>query len=290
MGKTLLAQTKKDKTELVLRNIYNLPPIPKVMMEAMELLNDKSTRTQTITATISRDQSLVTKILTIANSPLYGLQREVTNIDFAILLLGYGELRNIISVLSFVEAFQNKSDKYFNQKEFWLHSFLTGSASKKIADDLGFKNSGETFIAGFLHDIGVSIIHRYFHSKFIEICETVESEGIDYIAAESKILGMSHMEAGKFLIERWNFPKSICSGILDHHDPNENSRNASLINLADYMTKKLELGDFMWDKNLELNSQTIEILGFESTEKVEDFIESYRDLFIQQKEVVRYLN
>ena len=157
---------KREKTELVLLNIYNLPPIPRVMAEVLKMLDSPSTNTTDLAKAVSKDQSLVTKILSIANSPLFGLQRKVTSIDFAILVLGFGELRNIVSVLSMVESFKNKTDKYLDQKEFWLHSFLTGTATKKLAEEFKFPFSGEAFIAGFLHDMGVSIMHRYFHSNF----------------------------------------------------------------------------------------------------------------------------
>jgi len=90
---------------------YAVPPkLFEAMTEAMELLDNSSASISTLTSVISRDQGLVTKILTIANSPLYGLQRKVTSIDFAVMVLGFTELKNIISVLSMAESFKNKTD------------------------------------------------------------------------------------------------------------------------------------------------------------------------------------
>jgi HD-like signal output (HDOD) protein len=169
---------KRERTEKVLTSVVNLPVIPKVMFETIKLLDNKYTTAGELNKVISKDQALLTKILTIANSPLYGLQRKVTTIEYAILVLGYRELKNIISALSVAEAFRNKTDKYLNSKEFMLHSYLTGTACKKLASDIGFNNSGEAFIAGFLHDIGISIIHRYLHSSFINVTELVESKGM----------------------------------------------------------------------------------------------------------------
>jgi len=286
-------QKKRERTELVLRNIYNLPPIPNAIKEALETLDKPSLNSHSLSGIISKDQGLVTKILTIANSPLYGLQRKVTTIDFAILVLGYSELRNIISVLSIVEAFKNKTDQYLSQKEFWLHSYLTGTAAKRLAEDFDFPNSGEAFIGGFLHDFGFSIMHRFFHADFIEVFNIVNQKGISFSEAEVEVLGMSHQQIGHYLTDKWNFPETLCDAILFHHNPNESKDSktlATIIHLADYMTEKLNIGNCYWDKNLQLSDSEIGLLRFRESEQVEKLIESYKDLFIEQAETVRYLS
>ncbi len=288
-----LHQQKREKTELVLRNIYNLPPIPKVITEALQLLDNKSTSTAELGKVISRDQGLVLKILAISNSPMYGLQRRVTSIDFALLILGFNELKNIISILSMTEAFKNKTDQYLDHKEFWIHSFLTGSAAKRLAEDLDFYNSGEAFIGGFLHDMGISVIHRYFHSNFIQIRELVNKEGISFRDAEMQVLGMDHQEISYFLLNRWNFPASLSDAMLHHHNPSlshqDNKMLASIIHFADYMTQKLNLGAFFYDKDYELENESLSFMQFKNETEVDQFIEGYRDLFTRQIEAVRYL-
>ncbi len=286
-------QQRKEKTELVLKNIYNLPPLPKVLSEALKLLENKKTSNSELGSLISKDQGVVSKILTIANSPMYGLQRRVTSLDFALLILGFSELKSIISVLSLTEAFKNKTDKYLDQKTFWLHSFLVGSASKRLAEDIGFYNSGEAFIGGFLHDMGISVMHRYLHSSFIQIHDLITVEGLPLKEAELEILGMDHQEIGNFLLERWNFPIELCNAILSHHYPStarqEDRLMATLIHFADYMTQKLKLGDFYWDENIELDKDALTVMQFKSDEDMVKFIEGYQELFINQIESVRNL-
>ncbi len=285
-------QQKREKTELVLTKIYNLPPIPKVMKDALEVLDNPSTSAVSLAGIISKDQGLVTKILTIANSPLYGLQRKVTSIDFAVMVLGYTQLRNIISVLSMVESFKNKTDKHLDQKEFWLHSYLTGTAAKRIAEDMDFPNSGEAFIAGFLHDMGISVIHKYFHTNFIEIHKLATEKGINFSEAEFEKLGLNHQQIGNFLAEKWNFPEVLCDAILNHHNPKDSTTNKilpSIVHLADFMTHKLQIGHAYWDKDLTLHDSALEVLRFRDQEEADNFIKSYEELFMHQANSVRYL-
>jgi len=283
---------KREKTQLVLMNIYNLPPIPKVISEALNLFENKNINLSEINKVITRDQSLVSKILLVANSPFYGLQRKVTSVEFAILILGFSEIKYIISVLSLIEAFKNKSDVYLDQKEFFLHSFLTGTLAKNVAENLGFPNSSEAFVAGFLHDIGISVIHKFFHSNFITICELVKSENMSYLEAELEILGMTHAQMGNFLVDRWNFPEAICDGILNHHNP-ENAKNSqvlsSIIHLADYMTKELETGTFSWDNTLSFTDHSRLIFGFNNDDDLNNYVNNYKDSIKQQLDLVSHL-
>ncbi len=285
---------KKEKTILILKNVFHLPPIPKVMQEALKLIDSKNFNNQELGKIISRDLSLVTKILTIANSPMYGLQRRVTSIDFAILILGYSELRNIISILSMSEAFKNKTDKYMDQKAFWLHSFLVGSASKRLSEEIEYYNKGEAFVGGFLHDVGFSVMHRYFHSNFVEIRELVNSNQMSFREAEIEVLGMDHQEIGFYLLEHWNFPLEICNAVLHHHCPAEASQDDKLlsvvINFADYMTQKLALGNLSFEMEPRADNEVYLTFGFKSDEELDKFVESYRELFENQIESVKYLN
>jgi HD-like signal output (HDOD) protein len=283
---------KKQRTELVLKNVYNLPPMPQVIDETLKLLNSEKSTVRDLTNVISKDQSLVTKILSIANSPLYGLQRRVSTVDFAVTILGYAELRNIVLILSMIESFKNKTDKYLNQKEFWLHSYLVGSACKKLSDDLNLKKSSEAFISGFLHDLGVTVMHRYFHSNFITITDLVQKDGVDYLDAEREVLGLTHGEIGTILLEKWNFPVSLCDPVRFHHNPADSNNEvlAALINLVDYMTQKFQIGKFKWDENIQLNDDAVRILNLRNEEHVEEFIEPYREIFVEQLENIRLFN
>ena len=59
-------QRKKERTELVLNNIHNLPTLPQNLRETLEVLNDPEPSNYALCKAISKDQGLVTKILMIA--------------------------------------------------------------------------------------------------------------------------------------------------------------------------------------------------------------------------------
>jgi len=269
----------------ILSSVNNIPSLPYIIQEVSMLIGDPRTSASILGKIISKDQGLVTKILTVANSPLYGIPRRVSTIDFAIVVLGFNQIKNIVIALSMLETLKKIGDRKFQQKKYWMHSLLTASAAQRIADDLGYQTSGEAFTAGLLHDLGIPIIYKLFNDEFKKITEGVKEEKLSYLESEKKYLGMTHQEVGRFLLDKWNLPLSIAEVISHHHQPafsEEHSELTALIHLADYMTKKLMIGNFSWDSTTELDLEIIDILQLGDEEYLENFIISYKELFEEQ--------
>ncbi len=274
----------------ILSTVNNIPPVPFIIQEVANLIGNPKTNAAKLGKIISKDQGLVTKILTVANSPLYGIPRRVSTIDFAIVVLGFEQIKNIVIALSMMETLKVLGDKKFPQKKYWMHSIITAIAAQRIADDLGYQTSGEAFTAGLLHDLGILVIYKIFNNEYKKITDTVKKNKIAYLEAEEKQLGITHQEVGGFLIDKWNLPYSIADVIYNHHNPSlsENySELASLIHLADFMTKKLSIGNFIWDDSSTLDLNIIDILKLGDEEYLENFIFSYKDLFDSQLNTIK---
>ena len=273
---------KKERTEAILAGIKNLPSIPKVVFEVTKLLNDSKTATNQLAGIVSKDQGLTSKILAVANSPLYGIKRKVTSIEFAILVLGFQDIRNIVTGLSLAESIKTTPSKYFDQFEFWQHSMVVGTAAKGIAQNFGFEFGSEAFVAGILHDMGILVIYKFLNDDFNNIINLSNQEKISLLDAEKKVLGITHQEIGKFLAEKWELPYVLCDTLHYHHHPSkalENKYFVAIIHLVDYMTQKLGIADFYWDKNYQLDPGIIELLNFPNEEALDNFINDYDELF-----------
>ena len=219
------------------------------------------------------------------------MPRRVATIEFAIVILGFDHIKNIVVALSMMDAFKSNEDKYWNRHAYWIHSLITASAAKRIADDLGYRKTGEAFTCGLLHDLGISVIQKYFHEEFVEICELVNEQQMRYLSAEQKVLGITHQEIGQFLSEKWNLPPILAEGILHHHQPSlaqDDKVLAAIVHLADYMTYRFSLGNFNWDDSMNMDINVIEILNLGDEQYLESFIQSYQELFQVQLESLNY--
>jgi putative nucleotidyltransferase with HDIG domain len=280
-------EIKDSRRKNYLLSIRNLPSIPTITKHVLDLLDDPMTSTTDISNLINKDQALVARVLTVANSPLYGLPRKVPSIEFAVLILGFDQVRQIVLALSMFDTFKNEDSQYWDRREFWEHSFMTAMAAKAIADDLGYQKTSEAFTAGLLHDLGVVVTQKYFNKDFIQISELVANKSVNHQFAEQHVMELTHQEIGKILCDKWHLPTNLGEAIYFHHNPSENSDNillSAIIHLADYTTNVLDCGAFRWDSDLKLDEKIIEILGLGSREYVDNFIESYKEHLLGQLE------
>ncbi len=270
----------------VLENVHNLPSAPVVMAEVTKLLDNPNANATDLSKVISRDQGLVTKILVVANSPLYGIPRRVSTIDFAIVILGFNQIKNIVISLAMMEAFKSIKGKKFEQKKYWQHSIMTAFISKKIADDLGYFFSGEAFTAGLLHDLGIPLIFKFFNKEYCEIFDKAIENDLCFDNLEREILGTTHSKIGAFLIDKWNLPKALAEVVNFHHTPNlaqkEYSEITAVVHLADYLLNYLKIGGFVWDNKIELDNSIYEILQLSGKEYLDGLIEKYKPLIEEQ--------
>jgi HD-like signal output (HDOD) protein len=245
------------------RNIKNLPTIPKVVLEVIEMLRNHTGDMARLTEIVGKDQGLTTKVLAVANSPLYGLP----------------EITNIVTALTLAQIVRGNDSEDFDYLKFWTHSMLVGTASKDIAKRLGFGEiAGDAFVAGMLHDIGIQLTSRYFPTEFKKIISIVNDSDMDYYQAEQEVLGVTHEDIGHFMITKWNLPSNLSEVIGYHHRPSKLGKEnivLNIIHLADTMTKMFDIGNFAWDSGVEFDESIITTLGFANRSEIEEFIEEY---------------
>lgn len=275
-------EDKKDVTLRKLDGLRDLGFIPKILFEVQQLIKADPGNFIKLGNTISKDQGLATKVVSIANSPLYGLQRKVSSIEFALMVMGTEEINEIVTAVSLLDAIKFRANENFNFMDYWRHSMLVGTASKDIARRLGFTEvSGEAFLAGMLHDVGIQLIVKFFSEEFEEIMGLVKAKRI-FFEAETEILGITHQEMGSFLSTKWGLPENLADVILSHHHPSEAMHSkvlSSIVHLADSMTQEYKIGDVHWDADISFDTGILEILGFTSHEKFVGFLADYREIF-----------
>ncbi len=273
----------KERTRLILNSIDQLAVVPEFLQDVMRVLNKKDVSINEAAKLINRDQSLVTKILRIANSPLYGLYRKVASVEYALHIIGLAEVTNIVTGITLLETFKIKSDSYLDQREFWEHSYMVGNLSKGLCKEFRVDHYREAFVAGFLHDLGISITHKYLHGSFIKIYEEVTQNNKDYTELENDIIGLNHQEIALTLLDKWNFPLFLCNAVLFHHNPskmNEDNSLAAIIHLADYLVNIVSEGKYFWDRNYILDLDGLKGLGITRKEDIQDIMEKYKEELI----------
>lgn len=291
MAITQLEVNKREKTKLILSKINNFVSLSPFKSEMLSVLNAPDCDMRKIRLLISKDPALTIKVLSIANSPFYGLTREVSTLDHAVLLVGFDNLKSIVTALIMMDMFKNKNDSYLNHNDFWIHSLITASIGKRFAEDIEFENPERVFIAGLLHDLGIPIMHKYFHSDFINIYKSAEDQDMSFIEAERYYLGYDHQEIAAYLLNSWNLPESLSEAVGNHHDTEAmigKNKIYSIVYLADYMATRVGMGNCFWDEKNKINEDVLKYLGFTSLNEVDHIIGIYNVMIEKEINALRF--
>ena len=218
--------------------IDNFPPLPTVAGRVMELTADPKSSVQDLMKVVNADQSLAMMILKMANSPFFGLSRNVDSLNQALTLLGFTEIRNMVLARAIFDSFKNLDQSNgFGMRQFWRHSLVCGLGAKIIGAELGWSGN-DFFVAGLIHDIGKLVMYMTFSTEFSKAIDIMEPEKQMAFEAERNIFGVSHDEVGMMLLKRWMFPESLIAAVGYHHHPQEakaETRFSLVIHAADIL-------------------------------------------------------
>lgn len=198
-------------------NIEELSAMPALALDVMAMVNDMTTSVHDIAQKVRLDQAMVSFLLKACNSPLYGVRQEVTNINRAINLLGYSTIKSIL-MSYFNRNLYQLSGKNEVKDSLWKHSVAVAVFARNLCSKLNM-DPEDGYVAGLLHDIGKMVLYLDDSDKYGEIVRRVaDKESPDFLTAEKELLGMTHVETGYFLLEKWKFSQLLKDVVLYHHE------------------------------------------------------------------------
>ena len=209
--------------ELTLHNLIHrvdaLPEVPQVAFRVIQLLNIPDTAVSQLAELIGADQALTAKLLRLCNSAYYGLSRKVTTVSEAIMIVGFSAVKSMVLMIT-TQSTMNKGLLGYKIKpgEFWRHSLGTAESARLIAKQCGDPREEESFTAGLIHDIGKMVLNQCALPEVYRATNLMQKENISIYAAEARILGFNHAEAGATLADRWKFPPLLVDAIRYHHE------------------------------------------------------------------------
>ncbi len=203
----------------VIARIGELPVMPEIVREVMELTNDPNVAVSDVTRVIEKDPALAAKLLKISNSSYYGMRQVVGTLKLALVILGVREVRNIVLGVSVVDTLRDKSSEVLlNQHGLWRHSVFVASVAKKLGIHAQLSMQGEDFVAGLLHDIGKLVMWRQLEKQYRELMLGATRRKAPLHEIERDTYGFDHADVAAALAAAWNLPESLRSALLNHHD------------------------------------------------------------------------
>ncbi|MCJ8170113.1 HDOD domain-containing protein [Atopomonas sediminilitoris] len=217
--------------------IHDLPTIPKVVQELIQMFNDPNADLDKIADKISLEQVISAKVLRLANSPRFRGSQEITSIGDASSRLGMNTLRTLVMASAVTGAF--KTGPSFDIKAFWLQSFQVGTIARLVARQLK-QNTETAFTCGMLHDIGELLIQVALPDVAESINKASGGTEEGRREQENLQLGFSFTHVGAELAKRWKFPTAMQEAIefqFRHREAPEGNAMPKILAIANQVQR-----------------------------------------------------
>jgi HD-like signal output (HDOD) protein len=196
-----------------------LTSFPDIYYRIIKVLNDPESSASHLAEVISKDTSLSSKLLRIANSAFYGLPAKVDTVTRAITLIGLNEISTLAMGVLAMRFFKSIPQKLIDMKTFWIHSIACGSIASIIARNKKGLGEERFFVAGMLHDVGRLITAITLPQKTVQAILESRNRLIPLYKMEKEIFGYDHARVALLLLRKWNFPLALENMVGFHHEP-----------------------------------------------------------------------
>lgn len=203
-----------------LESTRDLPTVPAALIPLLKCMEKpvEQVDIHEVVNLIGQDKSLAGRCLQMANSPLFGMRREVETVQSAVVALGLDRVQQIAVSCSLLKLMPAIS-LGVNPSVFWAHSLACAMVAREVAIRVGFPEPAKAYAAGLLHDIGIIAVLWVAPHEFRRSYEEARNNRIPLHEAEDRVLGITHCDSGKIIARTWNLPPELTQVIASHHAP-----------------------------------------------------------------------
>lgn len=237
----------------ILNKTDELPTLPTIVQELTQVINDPMSSTSEVERLMSKDQSLTTKVLKLANSAYYAIPGGVSTLGRAIAYLGYDTVHQLaLSASIFSTLGVDASNSEFSVKEFWRHSFGAAVAAETIGKQIRHPSPADLFTCGLVHDMGKIAYFILAQDDFLQVVRTAKADGTSFADAETKLEAPKHTLVGARLALKWRLPSQIQAAVKQHHQRDATirgglsadlNRTVDVIYLANLLIHAMKFGN-----------------------------------------------
>ena len=195
----------------------NLPPFPAMASKIMSECQKPEATADSVAKLIECEPAVCSKVIQLANSPLFATSRPIASIGHSIVLLGFNTVSQMAISIAAGRLFSggNHPDVTKHRKQAFRQSLACAVASRTFAKQLGSVNTDEAFLCGILHDVGKLVLFDVVPEQYCKLLDDANSP--DTTAVEHEAFGVCHPVLGMTCGLRWGFPFPLNGAIQQHH-------------------------------------------------------------------------
>lgn len=190
--------------------------LPDICVRIRNMLDDDNSAIEDIADLVGLDPSLTSKLLKLANSPLFRFRSQVDSIAKAVNVIGGEALYNLVMAETASNAFEHFADGEVDLKRFWLQSLYCALVAKHLAKLARIRGSEKFFLLGLLHNLGELVVSSQTPEK------GKQSNEFDQDCApwtrQKQVLGFTYSDCSMEIMKLWQLPDQLCHMISLIHN------------------------------------------------------------------------
>ena len=198
-----------DRLVAKAQQLYSLPA---VAVKVLELTGNPQVDTRALKQCIENDPALTTKVLRVVNSSLFGLSREVSDLNQALALLGIKPLKLLVLGFSLPEGLFAGVEAEILQR-YWRHTLTKAVAAREISETVWRRPGDDPFIAGLLQDLGMLLLMQELGRPYLQFLDKVHADGKDLMTLQIEAMGFDHTTLTARLLEHWGLPEGLVAAV-----------------------------------------------------------------------------
>ncbi len=228
-------------------NKSDISSIKQIVSDILEVIRDEDSSAKDLKDIIERDPPLCARLLKLANSAHYGYAKTISDIQEAIVCIGFDAVKELALNQKVCELFKLENVRHgYSRWKLWKHSSAVAVASKLIYRREFRERGDDIYVAGLLHDIGIIVEDQFFPELFDSSLAIVAEGERNLPDVELEILKINHAMVGQAISEDWGFPDELIQAIGYHHNPadaqKEYQQFVYIVYVANYICQRDKIG------------------------------------------------
>jgi diguanylate cyclase (GGDEF)-like protein len=196
-----------------------IPSPPAVAVRVIALARNPEVGLDEIAAAIAADPALAAKVIRLANSAAYARPTQARTIREAVLVLGMRTVKTLALGFSLAAELRGGETSAFDFDAIWRRCAVAAAASGLLARRVGNLDSGEAFLGGLLHGVGMLILGQALGPQFQDVLQQSRGRPSLQVPLERERLRTDHTEVAALVAEEWALPPNLRAALTCYAQP-----------------------------------------------------------------------
>ncbi len=212
--------------------LRSLPSLPHIYYALLKELGDERRSVDVIAQLVAQDAGLSSKLLQVANSPLFGRGSLVSSPFEAVMCLGTEMIKAIVLSQEPFHHYGEIQCPEIDVPRLWNHCWQVAHLVQRICleRELLQAKADEAFLAGILHEIGKLILIDNFPQEFQAACQAAREASAPLTPLLLRAFHATPAQLAAYLLELWGLPSAVVQAVSwQEHPEDDPSGEFSLV-------------------------------------------------------------